>query len=606
MRRAVLATSFLAALLLPVILRADAQTVEPRVRNAVVEISIAGQMQLLGPGSLVSGVIESPLSDPDPFLAIGAGWVAEPGVRISLMISPDGRNWSQWFQVSVDPHHEPNELQSFAGMVIVDRHTRYLRFRADSESGAVSVQSVRLNFISPGATTGEMGTRIRNYSFEERTAEQMQSVKYPKPKVVSRTEWGCPDGQVTTHGTLAYTTVTHLIVHHTADLNTLTDWPAVVRSIWNFHIFTNGWSDIGYNYLIDPNGVIYEGRSGGDNVMGAHFSGVNGGTMGVSMLGTYTSIVPTDRAMFSLRKLLAWKADQRAIDPTAVALHAASGRMLNTISGHRDGPSPTECPGAMLYGLLPALRNEIRSLLTVTTPVVGASAANYKTDSLAAGSIVAAYGSELAGSTQSAESLPLPTTLAGASVIIRDNAGIESFAPLFFVSSGQINLLIPENVATGPATIQVLSPSGRLSTGSANITRIAPGLFSADSSGKGLAAAFILRVRPDGSQIYEPVAGYDQAQNRFVALPIDLGSQADDLFLVLFGTGFRFRSALSNATARVGGSPLEVVYAGPASDYAGLDQMNVRLNRSFAGRGQATISITVDGIEANTVYVVFK
>src|SRR5262249_39819121 len=166
--------------------------------------------------------------------------------------------------------------------------------------------------------------------------------KYPAPPVVTRTEWGCPDGQITTHGSLSFTTVTHLIVHHTATGNSAAnnDWAAVVRSIWNFHVFTNGWVDIGYNYLIDPNGVIYEGRAGGDNVLGAQFSGVNGGTMGVSMIGTFTGITPSSKALVSLKKILAWKADQRSIDPTGTSLHAASKLNLNNVSGHRDGPAP--------------------------------------------------------------------------------------------------------------------------------------------------------------------------------------------------------------------------------------------------------------------------
>src|SRR5262245_44507247 len=132
---------------------------------------------------------------------------------------------------------------------------------------------------------------------------QTPSTNYPKPPVVTRTEWGCPDGQTTTHGTLSYATVTHLIVHHTAMGNEApnSDWPAIVRSIWNFHVFERGWADIGYNYLIDPDGVIYEGRAGGDDVVGAHFSGVNAGTVGVAMLGAFTSAPPTSQALNSLK-----------------------------------------------------------------------------------------------------------------------------------------------------------------------------------------------------------------------------------------------------------------------------------------------------------------
>jgi hypothetical protein len=189
--------------------------------------------------------------------------------------------------------------------------------------------------------------------------------KYPKPPVVARIEWECPDGQITTHGSLSYTTVTHLIVHHTAMgvEEPSSDWPALVRSIWNFHVSERGWADISYNYLIDPNGVIYEGRSGGDNVMGAHFSGVNAGTMAVALLGDFTAEAPTTDALNSLKEILAWKCDQCGLDPEGRSLHEASQLILNTISGHRDGPKATGCPGEALYLLLPAIRAEIIALI---------------------------------------------------------------------------------------------------------------------------------------------------------------------------------------------------------------------------------------------------
>src|SRR5262249_28078524 len=160
-------------------------------------------------------------------------------------------------------------------------------------------------------------------------------------------------------------TVTQLIVQHTAMGNEApdSDWPAIVRDIWNFHVFKRGWADIGYNYLIDPNGVIYEGRSGGDNVTGAHFSGVNAGTMAVALLGDFTNEAPAAEALKSLKEILAWKCDQRDLDPESRSLHEASQLILNTISGHRDGPKPTECPGERLYLSLPAIRAAVKDLL---------------------------------------------------------------------------------------------------------------------------------------------------------------------------------------------------------------------------------------------------
>jgi hypothetical protein len=201
-----------------------------------------------------------------------------------------------------------------------------------------------------------------------------------KPAVITRTGWGCPDGQGS-RWTPQFTTVTHLIVHHSATANTSSDWGGVVLSIWNYHTFTQGWGDIGYNYLIDPNGVVYEGRAGGDNVIGAHFSCQNGGTMGVCMLGTFTTASPTPAALHSLKQLLAWKAEQRGIDPLGSSYHSGTRLTIPNISGHRHGNpaypdhacTTTSCPGDNLYGQLPAIRSDVKNLtIAQTVPTVQA------------------------------------------------------------------------------------------------------------------------------------------------------------------------------------------------------------------------------------------
>jgi uncharacterized protein (TIGR03437 family) len=139
-----------------------------------------------------------------------------------------------------------------------------------------------------------------------------------------------------------------------------------------------------------------------------------------------------------------------------------------------------------------------------------------------------------------------------------------------------------------------------------NITTVAPGLFTANASGQGVAAAVVLRVKADGTQVFEPVAQFDATQNRFVPEPIDLGAASDQLFLVLHGTGFRFRSSLSAVNATVGGTSVETLYAGPAPGFVGLDQSNLRLPRSLSGRGVVDVLLTVDGKPANTVTIQFK
>src|SRR5687767_10737463 len=196
-----------------------------------------------------------------------------------------------------------------------------------------------------------------------------------RPALVTRTAWGCPDGQ-DSGWTPQYTTVTHLIVHHSATTNVSSDWTAVVRSIWNYHTHTQGWGDIGYNYLIDPNGIVYEGRAGGDNAIGAHFSCRNGNTMGVCMLGTFTSVSPTATALNSLKQLLAWKAEQRGINPLGSSYHTGTRLTIPNISGHRhanpssEACSTTACPGNNLYAQLPAIRSDVNTLIEGANPPI--------------------------------------------------------------------------------------------------------------------------------------------------------------------------------------------------------------------------------------------
>jgi uncharacterized protein (TIGR03437 family) len=549
-----------------------------------------------------SEAIRIPIERAEPFLAAGVVWTAEAGeARISLRGSADGRQWSEWRRVTPDHDSATAAGESVGALSLFDSRTQFVQYWLESSG----VTRLRLVFISPGTTPDAMRAAISERA--QQTMSEQPSTKYPKPPVITRTEWGCPDGQVTTHGTLSYTTVTHLIVHHTATGNTAADWPAVIRSIWNFHIFTNGWADIGYNYLVDPNGVIYEGRAGGDNVLGAHFSGVNGGTMGVSMLGTFTDVTPTAAAMASLKKILAWKADQRGIDPAAASLHAASGRTLNNISGHRDGPSPTECPGNALYPLLPALRTDVRALLAARGAAASVSAASFKPGPLAPESIAAVFGTDLASASQAAAAgASLPSALAGTSVSVRDSANNEKLAPLFFVSPGQINLLVPSGLAAGAASVAVTNADGRIAAGAVTIAPVAPALFAANANGRDVAAALVLRIKADGSQVYEKVATLDAAEGKYVPVPIDLGAESDQVFLVAYGTGCRGRSALSAVTAKIGGLNSEVLFAGAVAGLFGLDQVNIRLSRALAGRGDVDLELSMDGVAANVLKLRIK
>ncbi|MBL8189997.1 MAG: hypothetical protein JNK38_18425 [Acidobacteria bacterium] len=242
----------------------------------------------------------------------------------------------------------------------------------------------------------------------------------------------------------------------------------------------------------------------------------------------------------------------------------------------------------------------------ITRTAASVSAASFVGTELASESITAAFGSKLATTIQIADRLPLPTELAGTTIKVKDSAGVERLAPLFFVAPTQINYLIPAGMASGKATMTITSGDGVVSNGETMIQAVAPGLFSANASGQGIAAATVLRVKADGSQSFEPVSRFDPAQSKVVPVPIDLGPETDQVFLLLFGTGGRGRSSLANVQADIGGLAAETLYAGPQGDFAGLDQFNLRLPRSMAGRGEVQIRLVVDGKAANIVTVTVK
>lgn len=240
--------------------------------------------------------------------------------------------------------------------------------------------------------------------------------------------------------------------------------------------------------------------------------------------------------------------------------------------------------------------------VTAVAQITVVSAANYTATATAPEEIVSGFGTNLAPTTASAISLPLPKTLSGVTVKVRDSAGTERLASLFYVSPTQINFQIPGGTATGAATITVTNGSTTI-TGTLTISKLAPGIFSADSTGNGLAAAHALRQRADNSQSLQDVAYFDTTKSKFVGQPIDVTAPNEQMFLQLYGTGVRQRSDLANVTATVGGMKVDVLYAGAQGGYEGLDQINLTLPRALPG-GELDVVLKVDGVTANTVKIV--
>jgi uncharacterized protein (TIGR03437 family) len=193
--------------------------------------------------------------------------------------------------------------------------------------------------------------------------------------------------------------------------------------------------------------------------------------------------------------------------------------------------------------------------------------------------------------------------LAGVSIKIADAAGAERQAPILSIGSPEVSFLIPPGTASGPATATVTTSDKTVWLGRMNIQPVLPQLF-ANPLGIG-PAAVVVRLR-DGVRTEEPVAGYVDDCGPFLSLlPIDLGPETDQVFLTLYGTGLRNRSSLVKVSVKIGGINAPVQYAGPQGEYAGMDQVNVRLPRLLAGHGQARVDLTVDGQVANANFPFF-
>lgn len=225
---------------------------------------------------------------------------------------------------------------------------------------------------------------------------------------------------------------------------------------------------------------------------------------------------------------------------------------------------------------------------------------------MAAEAITAMFGNGLATATAVGATVPLPTQLAGTSVKITDSMGTERLAPLFFVAAAQVNYLIPLGTAAGAATATITTGNGSVFTEGFRIANVAPALFGANSNGQGVAAAVVLRIKADNSQNHEPVARFDSATGRFVSVLIDLGAATNQVFLLVYGTGICRRSTLLAVTVTIGGTAIPVDYAGLQGDFVGLDQVNIRLLPSLAGRGEVDMALTADNLISNTLRINIK
>jgi uncharacterized protein (TIGR03437 family) len=237
------------------------------------------------------------------------------------------------------------------------------------------------------------------------------------------------------------------------------------------------------------------------------------------------------------------------------------------------------------------------------TPVSTVSAASFEAV-VAPDALVSSFGVNLATQTvigsdidPNPSVIQFPTQLGGTTVEVNGRR-----AQLLFVSQGQINYLIPSATEYGTANIVVRSSDSTVSNGTVQVAQVAPSIFTANGSGRGVAAAVALRVRENGSQVFEPVAQYNASLGSIVTKPIDLGPTSDTVFLVLYATGLRNaddpnndRNLKESFSVLIGGIQVAPAFVGPAPGLIGVDQVNVVIPRSLIGRGVINVSVSADG-----------
>ena len=304
---------------------------------------------------------------PSTFNLVGLHWQG-PGAIEFRTRSVTGR-WSAWRAAAPEAEDLPDRLG-------LERSRAGWRLGSPWWTGA----STRLEVRTRGRVT-----RVRAwYVWSPLEGEPPRTLAQAgAPAIVTRTQWKA--NELIRRAAPSYaTSLSFAVVHHTAGANTYTreQSAAIVRGIETYHVQGNGWNDLGYNFLVDKYGQVFEGRYGGieRNVVGAHAEGFNSGSVGVAVLGTYGGATISAAARASLVKLLAWRLDVAHVDPLATLNWTSGGNprfprgvpvFLRSIVGHRD-TGFTDCPGARLYAQLDSLARDVAAtgLPKVYAPVV--------------------------------------------------------------------------------------------------------------------------------------------------------------------------------------------------------------------------------------------
>ncbi|MFZ5391783.1 MAG: N-acetylmuramoyl-L-alanine amidase [Patescibacteria group bacterium] len=293
---------------------------------------------------------------PDSFWTVGfklqgrfsSGQIPE----MSIKVSSDQKTWNDWRPITIEQDDlklseisiDPQPLPIFA---------QYLQYKITLSVGD-NIDQVKIIAIDPSNSQAKISSSTSENSLNSSTE------KIDELSIIKREEWGADESIMFWLTDMEHAGIKQIVVHHTATANdSPLDSAAIMRSMYYYHTVENGWGDIGYNYVIDQQGNIFEGRRGGLGVVAAHAFGFNTNSVGISLIGNYMEKQPSSASLRSLEKLIAYISFQTDLDLSST--YRKNGTNYATVVGHRD-VNATACPGDILYSLLPDVINSAKAI----------------------------------------------------------------------------------------------------------------------------------------------------------------------------------------------------------------------------------------------------
>ena len=300
------------------------------------------------------------------FQLVGATWTSMKGAVTIQVKTLTGGTWSGWSTLDPEQAQDDKSSRSATEPVYTGDSTG-VELRAVGAAGSSVSGLAAMTVTSPVVPADSHLATV--------SAQTAVSSGVPQPNIISRAAWGADESLRSWNGADCAipkidSTVKGAVIHHTAGSNTYTEAESasIVRGIYAYHVQGNGWCDIGYNFLIDQYGEIFEGRYGGITlpVHGAHATSWNTDTVGVSFMMNSNTMVPTAASMSSAEALLAWKLGNSYRTPNGWT--NLVGAAIPVMFGHRD-VMQTDCPGTNLYARIQELRDTSTALIGTRSPL---------------------------------------------------------------------------------------------------------------------------------------------------------------------------------------------------------------------------------------------